>query len=55
MYCLYTSIVLIVLSVYKYRINGVFNLCQHFEISHSRNANKHITTGVGITINDNYR
>ena len=35
--------------------NGVFNLCQHFEISYSRNANKHITTGVYITINDNYR
>ena len=31
---------------------GVFNLCQHFEISYSRNANKHITTGVYITINE---
>jgi hypothetical protein len=32
--------------------NGVFSLCQHFEISYSRNANKHITTGVYITINN---
>jgi len=32
---------------------GVFNLCQHFEISHSRNASKHFITGVYITINDN--
>jgi len=34
---------------------GVFNLCQHFEISYSRNANKHITTCVYIAINDHYR
>jgi len=35
----------------KVQINGVFNICQHFEISYSRNANKHITTGVYITFN----
>jgi hypothetical protein len=34
---------------------GVFNLCQHFEISYSRYANKHFITGVYITINDSYR
>ena len=34
---------------------GLFNKCQHFEISFSRNANKHITTCVYIAINDNYR
>ena len=33
-------------------IFGVFNLCQHFEISYSRNANKHYITGVYIAIND---
>jgi len=33
---------------------SVFNLCQHFEISISRNANKHVTLCVYITINDNY-
>ena len=32
----------------------VFNICQHFEISISRNTNKHVTLGVYITINDNY-
>jgi hypothetical protein len=35
--------------------NGVFNLCQHFEISYSRYANKHYITGVYIAINDIYR
>ena len=35
--------------------DGVFNLCQHFEISYSRYANKHFITGVYITINDSYR
>ena len=25
---------------------GVFNLCQHFEISYSRYANKHFITGL---------
>jgi hypothetical protein len=35
--------------------NGVFNLRQHFEISYSRYANKHYSTGVYITINDSYR
>ena len=34
---------------------GVFNLCQHFEISYSKNAIKPITIGVYITINHNYR
>ena len=35
--------------------NYVFNIiCQHFEI-YSRNANKHITIGVYLTINDNSR
>jgi hypothetical protein len=34
---------------------GVFNLCQHFEISYSRYANKHYITGVYIAINDIYR
>jgi hypothetical protein len=34
---------------------GVFNLFQHFEISYSRNTNKHITIGVYITIKYNYR
>ena len=34
---------------------GVFNLCQHFEISYSRYANIHFITGVYITINDSYR
>ena len=34
---------------------GVFILCQHFEISYSRNANQHIIIGVYITINANYR
>jgi hypothetical protein len=34
---------------------GVFNLFQHFEISYSRNTNKHITIGVYITIRYNYR
>ena len=34
---------------------GVFNLCQHFEISYSRYANKHFIRGVYITINDSYR
>jgi hypothetical protein len=29
---------------------GVFILCQHFEISYSRNANQHIIIGVYITI-----
>ena len=33
---------------------GVFNLCQHFEISYSRYANKHYITGVYIAINDIY-
>jgi hypothetical protein len=32
----------------------VFNICQHFEISISRNTNKPVTLGVYITINDNY-
>jgi hypothetical protein len=36
-------------------LNGVFNLCQHFEISYSRYANKHYITGVYIAINDIYR
>ena len=35
--------------------DGVFNLCQHFEISYSRYANKHYITGVYIAINDIYR
>ena len=35
--------------------DGVFNLCQQFEISYSRYANKHMTTCVYIAINDNYR
>jgi hypothetical protein len=34
---------------------GVFNLCQHFEISYSRNVNKHFITGVYITINETAR
>ena len=34
---------------------GVFNLCQHFEISYSRYANKHYITGVYLAINDIYR
>jgi len=34
---------------------GVFNLCQHFEISYSRYANKDCITGVYITINNSYR
>ena len=34
---------------------SVFNLCQHFEISYSRYANKHYITGVYIAINDIYR
>jgi hypothetical protein len=34
--------------------SGVFNLCQHFEISYSRYANKHYITGVYIAINDIY-
>ena len=36
-------------------VKGVFNLCQHLEISYSKNANKHFITGVYITINDSYR
>ena len=36
-------------------VNGVFNLCQHFEISYSRYTNKHYITGVYIAINDTYR
>ena len=36
------------------RLNGVFNLRQHFEISYSRYANKHYITGIYITINDIY-
>jgi hypothetical protein len=36
-------------------LDGVFNLCQHFEISYSRDANKHYITGVYIAINDIYR
>ena len=36
-------------------LDGVFNLCQHFEISYSRYANKHYITGVYIAINDIYR
>ena len=36
------------------RIDSVFNLCQHFEISYSRYANKHYITGVYIAINDIY-
>ena len=36
-------------------MNGVFNLCQHFEISYSRYANKHFITGVYIAINDSYK
>ena len=36
-------------------LHGVFNLCQHFEISYSRYANKHYITGVYIAINDIYR
>jgi hypothetical protein len=36
-------------------IYGVFNLCQHFEISYSRYASKHYITGVYIAINDIYR
>ena len=36
-------------------LDGVFNLCQHFEISDSRYANKHYITGVYIAINDIYR
>ena len=36
------------------RKNGVFNLCQHFEISYSRYANKHFITGVYIATNDSY-
>ena len=48
-------------SLYPYRayietlLSGVFNLCQHFEISYSRYANTHFITGVYITINDSYR
>jgi hypothetical protein len=34
---------------------GVFNICQHFEISYSRYANKHYITGVYIAINDIYK
>ena len=45
----------IVSSFYSYCTYGVFNLCQHFEISYSRYANKHFITGVYITINDSYR
>jgi hypothetical protein len=36
-------------------ISGVFNLCQHFEISYSRYANKYYITGVYIAINEIYR
>jgi hypothetical protein len=39
----------------KVYFTGVFNLCQHFEISYSRYANKHYITGVYIAINDIYR
>ena len=35
-------------------LTGVFNLCQHFEISYSRYAITHFITGVYITINDSY-
>ena len=35
-------------------LDGVFNLCQRFEISYSRYANKHFITGVYIAINDIY-
>jgi hypothetical protein len=43
------------LAQYRGGSRGVFNLCQHFEISYSRYANKHFITGVYITINDSYR
>ena len=42
-------------SVYTYDWSYDFNLCQHFEISYSRYANKHFITGVYITINDSHR
>jgi hypothetical protein len=44
-----------ILYITFYWWNGVFNLCQHFEISYSTYANKHFITGVYITINDSYR
>ena len=37
---------------YKQNLRVAFNLCKHFELSYSRNANKNITTGVYITINE---
>ena len=57
--CKICKVYVIQLSIYlifnQNTINGIFNLCQQFEISYSRYANKHITTCVYITINDNYR
>jgi hypothetical protein len=52
-----TSQVVIEISQYTLVIyfTGVSKICQHFEISYSRYANKYFITGVYITINDSYR